>query len=620
MCAAALNAGAVNLDFTYDTFGGIQRKYGSNRAETVSVAVFVGPDLEGKQVTGLYVPVYAQTGKITNISGWTSSSLESDNAFNVPDGEIAAGTFGDDHMLRITFNSPVTVPAEGFYVGYTYSATTRLSGSSAAMVEGNRKGECFYLASASQKTWTDLYELDRMASAMTVTMTGDFLTGDASVICDGPLLGLDTKSFEAIITNNGSEPLKSISYSYSTDNGISGSGSISLDREIDPVYGHGVRADIPIDKISEPGEYNLTLTITGVNGNEVSAGNTLKTPISAQLFVPVYRPIVEEYTYLNCGYCPRGYVMLEQMKSKYGSKFIGVSYHSSDNEYGAMDCIPDKQKPLYPITGYPAASLSRGERINPAAVETRWRTEATRTAICGINADLCWSNESHTQLVMTGKVRFLENLTNHSYRIAYILTGDKLSNNNWMQANSFTNEEAVGTYTEPFWNLFVGQPHYLRSLEFNDIALAMSDYKGIDGSLPATIEKGKEYEFSYTFNPADIRNQKNQEIVTDYNRIRCIVMIVDSETGRAVNCISTLYPDGSDPFAHREDIDWTPVIDEDTEIGTTGIDSPGFNAQAADTVYYDINGIRVSSPSHGDLLIRVEILKNGTKRYSKIIY
>lgn len=624
LTAVALSASAADMDFTYDRFGGIQKKYGNNRAETISVAVFVGPELEGKQVTGLYVPVYAQTDKIADISGWTSSKLEyeivDNRAYNVFDGATAAGAIDGDHVLRVEFDSPVTVPAEGLYVGYTFRATTKLSGTASAMVEGNRKGECFYLASRARKSWTDLYELNKMASAMRVTLAGDFAANDASVVCDEALFGLDTKSFEATVVNNGTEPLRAIDYAYTTSGGISGTGSVALDEEIAPIYGRGKKVAIPLENISAQGRETLTLTITGVNGKQAPAGKTLEVAMTSQLFVPVFRPIVEEYSYLNCGYCPRGYVMLEQMKSKYGSKFVGISYHSSSHESGAMDCILDELKPLTSISGYPTATLNRGLQTDPSSIPNQWISLARGTTTCDISADLNWSDESQTQLVVSGKAKFLSDFAEHSYRIAYILVGDGLSNNRWSQSNYYSNQAATGEYTEPFWDLFVGQPDHITSLVFNDIALAMTDYKGEEGTLPESIEAGKEYEFTYIFNKADIVNLSGQEIVSDYNKVRCIAMIVDSNSGRPANCVSTLYPDGSDPFAPREDIDWTPVIEVDNEPGDSGVAATLSDAKVVERVYYNINGQEVAFPAKGDLLICSEILDNGSVRHSKIIF
>lgn len=612
---------AATLDFTYDTFGGIRQKYGNGKAETISVAVFLGPELAGKSVTGISATVYAQPDKVCDLQGWTSTSLESElidnRAFNVPDGAVADGVIGDDNILRIAFDSPVRIPAGGIYAGYTFRSTTKLSGTSVAAVEGNRSGECFYLASRSKKKWTDLYSLEKLASAMTVTLDGDFPENDAAVVCDNAALGIDNDRMNATVINCGTKPLKEISYSFSADNGVSGSGTLAFDEEVEPVFGRGAKIALPLEGFSVPGDCNLTLTVTAVNGTSVSDGKKLVAPLAVQWFVPEFRPVVEEYTYLNCGYCPRGFVMLEQMKARYGARFIGVSYHSSSNEHGALACIDDELKPIPQLGGYPAAALNRGSNVDPADIPGRWKSLIKSTTTCDISAQVAWSDDTQSQLVLTGNARFLKDLPEHDYRIAYIVLGDGLSNHGWNQSNYYSSYEPTGIYALPFWDLFVGKDEHIRSLVFNDIALGMSDYKGIEGSLPESIEAGKEYEFSFAIDKDAMRNVKGEEIVTDYNKVRCIALIVDSKSGRVANCMSTLYTDGTDPFPVRDDLDWNPVIEEDKESGVEPIDA---DASVVRTDYYSVCGVRMANPASGDVVIKVEILSNGAVRHSKIIF
>lgn len=618
------SSAASVLDFTYDTYGGIQRKYGQGRAETISVAMFLGPELVGKRVVGLSVPVYGQPDRIADVSGWTSGNLVEEQSgnysFNKPDGSVAEGVIGDDRVLRVEFSSPVEIPEAGLYVGYTFRSTTKLSGSSVAVVDGNRKGECFYQASRSKKKWGDLYEMKKFASAMTVTLDGEFGRDDASLASVGPLLALDTGTVTATIVNHGTGHLREIGYTYTVDDGAGGSGNVTIDNAVEPVYGRGARVSLSLDEVRGPGECLVSISVTSVNGITLSSPKTFDIPVTAQIFVPEFHPLVEEYTYLGCGYCPRGYVMLEQMKAMYGSEFVGVSYHSSENERKAMNCIPDSEKPLR--TGsYPAAALNRLMDMDPEEVPGQWTTLAGQTTICGISAYISRSGEAENSVyTVTAKARFLKDMPSHSYRIAMILVGDGLSSDSWNQANYYYNKDFSGIYTTPFWNLFVGKEDHVRGLVFNDIALSMTDYKGVAGSLPEAIEAGEIYEFSYVFGPEALKNLNGQDIVTDYDKVRCVAMIVDGNTGRPANSVFSLYPDGGDPFPVRDDIDWTPVVDVDEEPGMDKIDPASADARIVETEYISLSGLPVDNPSKGDLLIRAEIYDNGKITYSKIIY
>lgn len=619
-----LAAAASVLDFTYDTYGGIQRKFGHARPETISVAMFLGPELAGKRVVGLSVPVYGQPDRIADVTGWTSGSLAEEQtgnySFNKPDGTVAEGVIGDDRVLRVEFSSPVEIPEAGLYVGYTFRSTTKLSGSSVAVVDGNRKGECFYQASRSKKKWGDLYEMKKFASAMTVTLEGDFGHDDASLAYVAPLLALDTGTVDATLVNNGTAELREIEYSYTVDGRAGGAGKVTLDEAVWPVYGSGVRVSLPLDEVRDPGDCLVSISLTSVNGVAAASPKIFDIPLTAQIFVPRFHPLVEEYTYLGCGYCPRGYVMLEQMKAMHGSEFVGVSYHSSENERKAMNCIPDSEKPLY--TGsYPLAALNRVMDMDPEDVPGHWTSLAGQTTTCDITASISRSGDGeNSTYTVTAKSRFLKDMPSHSYRIAMILVGDGLSDDSWGQENYYSDKDFSGIYTTPFWDLFIGGEERVRGLVFNDIALAMTDYKGVEGSLPEVIEAGEVYEFSYAFGPDALKNLSGQDIVTDYDRVRCVAVIVDGATGRPANCVSSLYPDGGDPFPVRDDIDWTPVVDSDEEAATDNIASEGVEARRVMTRYYSLAGLSVEHPSEGDLLIRVEIYDNGEITYSKIIY
>ena len=613
---------AASLDFTYDTFNGIRQKYGSGKAETINVAIFLGPELAGRNVMGLKVPVYAQEGKVSNPTGWTSTALasetDSDNlGQNVIDGTSATGTIDGEHILSVTFPEPVAIPAEGLYVGYSYQALTKLAGKSVAAVDGNRKGECFYLASRSKKRWGDLYEMKRLASAMTVTLEGDFPQNGAAISFDAPTcLGLDSGSASVTLVNTGTLPLSRIGYSYSADDGTKGEGTLTLSSPIEGVYGRGTRVDLPLPGFNSTGDRTLSVKVTSINGVPAESPENMETPLSVMPFVPVFHPIVEEYTYLGCGWCPRGYVMLEQMKARYGDRFVAISYHSTNNEGRAMNTIPDSEKPLTSINGYPAASLHRGDQINPGDVSAGWKQMLANTTNCDVKGEIEAGPDS--TFTVTAKSRFTKSFDKHSYRIAFVIVADGLHSTKWRQANYYDSYTAEGMYKEPFWNLFVGQDHSLTDLEYNDIAMAMTDYHGIEDSLPATLEAGKEYTFSHTFDAQAYKNLNGQTIVGDTNKVRVIAFIVDGNTGRVANCSSSLYADGGNPFPVRDDLDWGPFIEPDNEeVGAVqGIHA---DLQVVAVRYLDINGFEVANPLPRQILIKEETLENGRKVYSKII-
>ncbi len=70
--------------------------------------------------------------------------------------------------------------------------------------------------------------------------------------------------------------------------------------------------------------------MAGIDGE----ANTAEGVAAARLYVwsslPRKRPLLEEYTSTDCGYCPRGAVGMEKMAALKGLDFVGVSYHHAD--------------------------------------------------------------------------------------------------------------------------------------------------------------------------------------------------------------------------------------------------------------------------------------------------
>ena len=80
-------------------------------------------------------------------------------------------------------------------------------------------------------------------------------------------------------------------------------------------------------------------------------------------------------------------------------------------------------------------------------------------------------------------------------------------------------------------SFYANKPDTIQNLEFNDVAIQLSATRGLamEGTLPASVEGGKTYEHTYTF---DI--SKN-ELVQDKKKLRPVVVLIDTRTGEAVN-------------------------------------------------------------------------------------
>lgn len=595
---AATAGWAATTEFTANAFGAPEQAYGFNKAQTYDVAVLLSdPDLTGKKVTGLRVNTSASESLLTDVCGWLSTELKTktQDGVKVNDPDICTvKATCHNGVIEATFAEPVEIPAEGLYVGYSLTQETPGDLKPIAVAEGNTAGGFFLHATVSQLKWSDYGKREGLVSAMTVLLEGD-MAAEAAV---ATLPAKVYMSREAGVTvpvtfyNHGSSPVSSIEYEYSYGS-QSGKGSWTAPEAIPSVFGRGSHATISLPAAQTAGEATFSFSITAVNGspNQSLSGNC-ETAVEVLDFIAINRPLVEEFTGLHCGWCPRGYVMMEQGKLYYGDRFVALSYHSTGYESGAMTCIDPEDFPIY-ISGYPSASINRSGSIDPGSVLARWTTLAEQPASCDVSVSLSWADEAHTTLKAVSKARFLRDIDDCRYVWSVALLADGLSNPKWAQSNAYADYEATGEYTGPFWDLFIGKEDRVTGLTFNDIVVWYPEIKGIAGSMPETVKAGEYYEYETLIPVDEVVNLEGEHIVSDFGKVRAVGIVLDKVGGIPVNCASSTY------------------------VGGSGM----ADAVAAEVVareYYSLQGLRVERPGKG-IYILVETLSDGTRLSRKVM-
>ena len=592
---------AETIDFSYNGFGQEPDWFGYKKAERYDVGIRISdPGLIGKRIIGLKVRINGTETEISDCKGWLSGELNAETidktSFFNPD-ISSDGSFADG-WLKVDFPQSYTIPEEGVYVGYSYDVDEAEDTvkKTVAVTDGNNAGGLWFHSSTTQKSWADMTKRNGIVSTITVILEGEFLKNAAIPMISGDLRiaeGEDT-SLTVEVINQGNAGISTIEYTYEVG-GNQGKGIYNFSNPVASVYGQKGIATIDIDPVYGLGEAPFTIKVTGVNGTSNEVNDATDTSIvTVQKFVPIYRPLVEEYTGLNCGYCPRGYVMLEDMKESYGDRFVALSYHSRGWESNAMDCIQESQFPVQP-SGYPAASLNRNQTVDPSNIPALWEKCYMNQTSADIQVDWEWADDNPSVLRATARSRFLQDIEESDYRLAFVMLADRLSNPKWVQSNYYSDQKRTEQYSSRFWDLFIGQDEHIIGLTFNDIVVHTTDYKGIEGSLPQQIESGEWYEYTYEINPEDITNLKGTHIVENFDLTRMVAVIVDGRNGKPLNCISSTYP------ANGNGAEMT-LSDKKTNT----------------TVYFDMQGRRIEAPAKG-MYIKTEILNDGSIKTSKII-
>ena len=601
----AIPAGAREkaVEFTYGVSDLMY--WGTKKVETYDIAIRLNdPMLIGKQVTALQVP-FPSTAGMADFKAWITTELKLEkNAdgkkVNVPNVTEVAGTPVDD-VLTVYFPEPYTIPAEGVYVGYSFTLTAlEDQGTTPVATTGDVHPDGFYVhTSRTFLNWESRSEGQNRVSAMKVLLSydlpdyaaaiGSAKTGRAAVGQQGVI--------PVEIVNTGYYPITSLAYTYDVE-GVKGSASLDVSPAIECGVSVSRYVDLPIPALSARGMYTVDVTLTQVNGAE--NGETDSPSASAAYgvysFVPRHRPLMEEYTGLWCGYCPRGYAGLEEMTRRYPDDWVAVSYHYDD----LMEAIPLNQYAI-PVQSFPTAYLDRIKKTDAYCGDGEWATfgiEKTWKAIAdefvnvGVDAVAWWDADDTQRIDIEASVRFVEDLDALDYRLAYILTADDLhdltgKDYNWVQTNNFYGcTEWSG---QPGMDIFVDGKAYVYGLHFNDVALKAPDPYGLVGSIPASVRDGETYRHSYSINTSDVVCTKQEfagtPLIQNRNNLHVVVLVIDNSTGAVINSVKVpvreSFPDG------------IATVDADAVTSTT--------------VCYDLQGRRTAAAQKG---VTVETTRN----------
>ena len=360
----------------------------------------------------------------------------------------------------------------------------------------------------------------------------------------------DVTSFECEITVGDDAPL---TVTFTMDTPISyGKTGVAAAQGL--TYGTPSLATVPV-----------TATVKKVNGEP---NNSATSTVSAEIqVIPAGKGfqrnvIVEEFTGTWCGYCPQGIVTMEKLREKYtDGSVIPVAVHYSD----PMSSPSFSTVQSTYADGYPSAIMNRQMYINyiyPTEdcfeeIETymSYPAPATISLAAGFN-------ENKTGIIFDTKTSFSFDNENAAddYILAFAVTEDNVG--------PYTQQSNFSGSTLPGWG---NKPNAVETI-YNDVARQYNTNNGIAGSIPASVEYGKEYEFSYEMKflaASKINNVLN---------LNAIAYLINRHTGVVEN--ASMVKAGS-----------LAAISDVTADNGADADAP--------VEYYNLQGIRVAQPACG---------------------
>lgn len=598
LLAISMGARAENatLDFSYAE--GALQTYGKGTKGDMDVAIRIDdPSLAGKKITSIRAYISTAEG-ISNSSVWLSSELKLENTVNAPNicsikvtPAQASGLLSRYYVLEAKLSEPYVLTESPVYVGYTFTVDDNSSDQQKhpfVISQGYNKDGFYLRTSKSVLKWTNYCETAGGVAYIVAELEGDYPPYAASLKGSSLAYANPNEDFQAIfdIANIGINPITSLKYTYNFDGGDNLEGSATPVNAIQPNLAATVPVSLNFKGCPTPGTHRLNVTITEVNGVvNSSAQPSITARVNVIPFRPTHRPLVEEYTGLWCGNCPRGYVAMEYIHEHYADEAVVVCFHNND---------PMMVTNNYPmnVAGFPEGSIDRVAIIDPywgsfntsgyeMTILRDLKESIDALAIADINVI---GHVEGSTVNITSDVTFIQDIDNANYQIGYILVANNLSDPEWEQANYYSGATAwTNTELKPF----VTAGREVKGLIFNDVAIEVTAMKGVANSLPSSIAVGKTYTHNYNL------SIENNALAKNINDLVITAFVIDKSTGIIVNANKcSLDPAGVES-----------ITDEDASL--------------IDNAYYDLSGKKVANPSHG-IFIKVEKYSNGKTKTSKV--
>lgn len=341
---------------------------------------------------------------------------------------------------------------------------------------------------------------------------------------------------------------------------------------LDATYATASKNDVPVK-----------VTVTKVNGvdNGVSAeGYPSRTGEGSCVVVPkdkgyMRNLVIEEGTSIGCGWCPYGIIALDYLNKNYtDGTFATVAVHSDFQ--GTTD--PMKSTTYAPflnnmITAFPTAWVNRRYLVQLGGLSVMpyldmvYDYVRTVPGLGEVTMDVTMTPDGKEMTFNTKSAFVFDYDGDAKYRLSFAITEDSVgpySQNNYLngqQEDDFGWESAGSSV----------------STIFDDVARKLDNWTGIIGSVPATIEAEKTYEFSHTTSLTDCK-------ITNVNKITALCYLIDTATGKIENVCK--------------------VKNADIVRGESGITDITADNAAAPVEYYNLQGIRVANPQGGIFIRR----------------
>ena len=320
----------------------------------------------------------------------------------------------------------------------------------------------------------------------------------------------ESEEITGMVQNWGSNVISSFEVSWSANDGSAGGSQLISDINMEPGDSYEFSHDELIEITGyEEVEISVSVSLPNNIDDTDASNNELSTYTAGLDFIPTKRVLVEEATGTWCGWCPRGFVIMEYLKENYPETTSLVAVHNNDpmavGEYDSG----------LGISSFPGGRIDRATgNIDPANFEAPVLDRLSMTPPASVDVTHYY-NEDIGQVNVTVSATFARDLENATYHLNAILVEDEVtgSGNGWGQVNYYASGQIGANNPLGEWN---DLPAIVPASQmvYDDVGRALlAGYDGESDAIPSTIVSGESYSASFSHSIESSWDPSNMRVI-----------------------------------------------------------------------------------------------------------
>lgn len=412
---------------------------------------------------------------------------------------------------EVALTTPYEIDGEGFYIGYSYSASAVSMGVTSTFSEN----ACWADLGDGWKNYAVEKGESAKALAIQARITGDNLPLDLMLYTEQKDIAVqkgEPCKFDFSVKNLSAVLVRNLQVGYSIDGGEETvcDFKTAMGSNIDKTF------TIEHDGFDVVGNHTLKLRVVSINGkDDVYAPNSeLVLGLNVKNSLPIQRIIVEEGTGTWCPNCPKGIVAVHKASEAFPDRFIGIAVHKQDaletNSYAELQ-----------FAAYPDSYINRNLKssVQPSfdAYKTAVNAVSEKVPVMGVDANVKYTDANKQKISVEAFTTFLSAHKGMNYRLSFVLLEDCVKG--YTQANNYAGGSVeMGGFEK------LSNP---ATIDMDHVARMNYSYNGIEGSIPADVEAFETTRYTTTLDvPSTIQNPDNCDLV---------VLVLDANTGKIEN-------------------------------------------------------------------------------------